>query len=374
MNFHVGVVPTLHKHRKTNDSVRSIISPKYTYLALMSRLESTHPKKILVIRFSSIGDIVLCSPVFRLLKKHWNAEIHWLTKPQYSFVNEHNPYIDRIITLDDSFEQSLEKIQQTNYDLVVDLHKNLRSWRFKRALKSPAITFDKRNMEKWVLVNFHMNWMKEPVHLVDRYLQALQPLGIEDDGEGLDYFYGENLENPIPMKDYIAYGIGGTYHTKKMPATQIIRHFANLPLPLVLLGGKTEESDAQIIKDAIGDRCINMVNRCDLHTTGKILDDAEYVISHDTATLHMAAAFRKKILSIWGATAPELGMTPYLPKQFSQNSVLLEKENLACHPCSKLGNTKCPKGHFKCMTELDEEYVQEKINQLLSIPQHPTTT
>ena len=334
----------------------------------MSRFASSSPKKILVIRFSSIGDIVLCSPVFRILKKQWNAKVHWLTKPGYSFVNQYNPYIDQTHTLEDTFENTIRKLKEVDYDLIVDLHKNLRSWRFKRALQRPSITFDKRNVEKWVLVNFRINWMKEPVHLVDRYLEALRPLGLEDDGEGLDYFYGDHTPNPLPVKNYIAYGIGGTYSTKKMPAAQIIRHFGNLPLPLVLLGGRTEAVDAQKIKEALGESCINMVDRCDLHTTGKILHDANYVISHDTATLHMAAAFRKKILSVWGATAPELGMTPYLPKQFSRNSVLLEKENLSCHPCSKLGSKKCPKGHFKCMTELDQQHVQNKIDQLLNIP------
>ena len=151
-----------------------------------------------------------------------------------------------------------------------------------------------------------------------------------------------------------------------MPAQEIIQHFGHLPLPLVLLGGKTELEDARIIEEFLGDRCINMVDQCDLHTTGKILEDADYVISHDTATMHMAAAFRKKILSIWGATAPELGMTPYLPEQFADNSVILEKSNLSCHPCSKLGNHECPKGHFKCMKALDQGYVQAKINELIN--------
>jgi ADP-heptose:LPS heptosyltransferase len=109
-----------------------------------------------------------------------------------------------------------------------------------------------------------------------------------------------------------------------------------------------------------------MVNQCDLHTTARILEDASYVISHDTATMHIAAAFRKKILSVWGATAPGLGMYPYLPKAFEKYSVIVEKENLSCHPCSKLGNDKCPKGHFKCLTTLDQEKVMQKINELLS--------
>lgn len=321
-------------------------------------------QKVLVIRFSSIGDIVLCSPVFRTLKKQLQTEIHWLTKAEYAFVNEHNPYIDKIYKFDQNLKETIDELKLENYDLIIDLHKNIRTWRVKKGLKNPSLTFDKINFEKWILVNFRKDIINEPRHLVDRYFAALQKIGIQNDGEGLDYFYGPETQNPVPVNSYIAYGIGGTYYTKKMPAEHIIRHFNDLPLPLVLLGGSTEAEAAQKIKSALGDRCINLVNKCNLHTTGKIIEDAEWVISHDTATMHMAAAFRKKILSIWGATAPPLGMTPYLPSELLHQSIILEKENLSCHPCSKLGNRKCPRGHFKCMTTLDQNKVIRKIDEI----------
>lgn len=321
-------------------------------------------QKILVVRFSSIGDIVLCSPVFRTLKKQLGAEVHWLTKSGFAFINEHNPYIDKTFRYDQNMKEVIPELANENYDLVIDLHKNIRSWRVKRKLGKPTLTFDKINFEKWVLVNFRKDIIREPRHLVDRYFAALQKIGIRNDGEGLDYFYGPGIENPVSATPYIAYGIGGTYYTKKMPAEHIIRHFNDLPHPLVLLGGKTEREAAEEIETALGDRCINLVNRCNLHTTGKILEEAEWVISHDTATMHMAAAFRKKILSVWGATAPALGMIPYLPSHLKHRSVILEKENLSCHPCSKLGGKKCPRGHFKCMTALDQKFVAQKIKEI----------
>src|SRR5665811_97770 len=121
----------------------------------MAKKLPDNPGKILVIRFSSIGDIVLSSPVFRLLKLQLNAEVHWLTKSSYSFVNEHNPYIDKVHQYQDNFSEVSEKLKNENFDVIVDLHKNLRSWRFKRILGKPSLTFDKRNLEKWILVNFH---------------------------------------------------------------------------------------------------------------------------------------------------------------------------------------------------------------------------
>ena len=342
-------------------------SSAFSALKIIRTLQSMSNKKlrkVLVIRYSSIGDIVLCSPVFRTLKKQLGTEIHWLTKSGFAFINEYNPYIDKTFKYDHNLKEIIPALIDEDYDLVIDLHKNIRSWRMKRSLGKPVLTFDKINFEKWILTNFRRDIIKEPRHLVDRYFAALEKIGIRNDEEGLDYFYDPEVTNPVPVFPYIAYGIGGTYHTKKMPAKHIIRHFSNLPHPLVLLGGKSEIEAAEEIEKSLGDRCINLVNRCNLHTTGKILEEAEWVISHDTATMHMAAAFRKKILSIWGATAPALGMTPYLPGSLNHQSVILEKENLSCHPCSKLGNQKCPRGHFKCMTTLDQEIVDQKIRQI----------
>lgn len=335
------------------------------YIVAMS-VKENNLKKILVIRFSSIGDIILCSPVFRCLKTQLGAEIHWLTKSKFAFINEHNPYIDKIIRYEDKYKDTMKSLRRENYDLIVDLHKNLRSIRFCNALRKPVIRYDKLNVEKWILVQFRKDLIKEPRHIVDRYFESLAKIGLRNDGKGLDYFIAAGTINPLPQEPYIAYGTGGTYYTKKMPPDQIIRHFSELPHPLVLLGGPTEEEAARQVKQALGDRCINMVGRCDLHTTALIIREAEWVISHDTATMHIAAAFQKNILSLWGATSPQFGMAPYLAEEVNSKSVILEKPNLSCHPCSKLGGNKCPKGHFKCMTALDEDFVREKIREVQS--------
>lgn len=321
--------------------------------------------KVLVIRFSSIGDIVLCSPVFRTLKTQKNVEVHWLTKSNFAFINEHNPFIDKIHTYSGDFKSTLAQLKSENFDLVIDLHKNLRSLRFRMSLGCPNFSFDKINFEKWVLVNFQIDLIKEPRHLVDRYFASLQKIGITNDGRGLDYFYGSETQNPIPVQKYIVYGIGGTYPTKKMPASEIIKHFANLPYPLVLLGGKTEVEAGEEISSALGDRCLNFVNQCNLHTSAKIIEEAVFLISHDTATMHIGAALNQKILSVWGATAPPLGMTPYLPTHLLDQTIALEHPNLSCHPCSKLGHQKCPKGHFKCLTDLSPDHVQPLIEKML---------
>ncbi|WP_236971019.1 glycosyltransferase family 9 protein [Membranihabitans marinus] len=322
-------------------------------------------KKVLVIRFSSIGDIVLCSPVFRTLKLQKNVEVHWLTKKNNAFINAHNPYIDKIHCYDNNYKTILKGLQSEKFDLVIDLHKNLRSFRFRSQLKCPSFDFNKINIQKYILVNFQIDLIGEPRHLVDRYFKSLERIGIVNDEQGLDYFYGEETKNPITTYPYIVYGIGGTYNTKKMPTDEIIRHFGNLPYPLVLLGGKTEEAAAAEIESALGDKVINMVNQCNLHTSAKIIEEGQFLISHDTATMHIGAALNQKILSVWGATAPPLGMTPYLPPQLLHQTIALDHSSLKCHPCSKLGGDQCPKGHFKCLRDLPSEMVNPLIEEML---------
>src|SRR5690625_1314139 len=160
-------------------------------------------QKVLVIRFSSIGDIVLCSPVFRTLKNQLQTEIHWLTKSDFAFVNEHNPYIDKLYTFDRNLKETIEELKSENYDLIIDLHKNIRTSRVKKGLKQPSLTLDKINCEKWVLVNFRQSIMRDPRHLVGRSFAALDEIGIQNDGEGLDYCYGSETKKPVPVTSYI---------------------------------------------------------------------------------------------------------------------------------------------------------------------------
>src|ERR1700722_2893847 len=107
--------------------------------------------KFLIIRFSSIGDIVLTTPVIRCLKKQLaTAEVHYLTKAAFLPILKANPYVDRIHTLtDNDLNATIEELKKEDFDYVIDLHHNLRTWKVKRGLKKQAFSFDKLNVEKW---------------------------------------------------------------------------------------------------------------------------------------------------------------------------------------------------------------------------------
>ena len=307
--------------------------------------------KILVVRFSSIGDIVLTTPVVRMLKKQLNAQVHYLTKSSYVSLLKNNPYIDSVYQIDNSISEVIADLKKEKYDYVIDLHSNLRTQILKFRLGMPAKSFNKLNIEKFMLTNFKLDKMPK-IHIVDRYLETVKHLGVKNDNQGLDFFLSANdkLDISIFPKNYIIFVIGGQHATKILPNEKIISIIKKVNKPVLLIGGPEDFGRGeQIIANT--NNTINTCGKYSILQSASLVQQATMVITHDTGMMHIAAAFNKKIYSVWGNTVPEFGMYPYLE---SEQSKRIEVKGLNCRPCSKIGYDKCPKGHFKCMQEIDE--------------------
>ncbi|MEZ4921265.1 MAG: glycosyltransferase family 9 protein [Saprospiraceae bacterium] len=311
--------------------------------------------KILVLRFSSIGDVVLCSPVVRCLKKQTGAEIHFLTKKNYRSLLDTNPYIDKVWAFEKEPAEILDALRKEKFTLVVDLHRNLRSLLLKIRLRRPSRSFSKLNIQKWILVNTGINLLPS-VQIVDRYLETVSSLNVHNDGEGLDYFIpeAEHVEvgewSPeLQPGNYLCLAIGATHATKRMPYEKMQELCRQAPCPVVLLGGKDMEEIGQQLAKSTG--AIQLCGKLSLHQSASFIQQAAAVVSPDTGMMHIAAALRKPIGSIWGSTVPEFGMYPYFPTS-APDSRIFEVKNLPCRPCSKIGYSKCPKGHFNCMHQI----------------------
>lgn len=306
--------------------------------------------KFLLLRFSSIGDIVLTTPVIRCLKTQYpDAEVHFATKKQFKVLVENNPYIDKYFLLEKSLNQFIKTLHSEDYDYVIDLHNNLRTSIIKLRLGKKSFSFDKLNFKKWLLVNLKIDQMPD-VHIVDRYLETVKGLSIKNDLNGLDYFIPEKDKVQID-ESYIAFAIGGQHFTKKLPTRKIIEVCQKINGKIMLLGGKEDSPAADEIENVLGDKIINACGKYNLNQSASLVQQAEYVITHDTGLMHIAAALKKKVISIWGNTVPEFGMYPYLT-EFK----IIENKEISCRPCSKIGYNKCPKGHFKCMNELNLDF------------------
>jgi len=321
-------------------------------------------KKILVIRFSSIGDIVLTTPVIRCLKKQLNIELHYLTKSSFKGMLNNNPYVDKVHTIDKEIDAELiQQLRAENFDFIADLHNNLRTLRLKRALKVAYKSFSKLNIQKWLLVNLKINKMPD-VHIVDRYLETVTHIGVKNDNEGLDYFIPENSKVDVSRlpkqqaKEYVGIVIGGQHATKMMPVKKLIEVCEKLSEPIVLLGGPEDASRGDEIVEAVGAKVFNACGKFKLDESASLVQQANWIITHDTGLMHIATAFKKSIVSVWGNTVPELGMYPY---QADPHSKMVEVKGLSCRPCSKIGFAKCPKTHFKCMEHDIDEVISVEL-------------
>jgi len=327
--------------------------------------------KILILRFSSIGDIVLTTPVIRTVKTQLDkAEVHYATKVQYRDLFEANPYIDQMHYLGDSLPALIRELKREQFDYVIDLHHNLRTFQIKRALGVPSRSYNKLNIEKWLMVNLKIDQLPN-LHIVDRYMKTVESLGVKMDALGLDFFIPD--KDVVPAEwlpegfrdEYVVYAIGAQHSTKKLPINKMIELCDRINKPVVLLGGQEDRAtgdevtlffsrEGEHASTSEGLRRLNkktiVYNGCgkfSLNQSASIVKLSRCVFTHDTGLMHIAAAFKKEIYSIWGNTIPSFGMYPYRTK-----FTVLENNRISCRPCSKIGHAACPKGHFKCMNEL----------------------
>jgi ADP-heptose:LPS heptosyltransferase len=320
--------------------------------------------KILVIRFSSMGDIIYTTPVVRCLKKQVpNAEVHFLTKPAFKYIYDNNPYVDKLLLLKPSLTDTINEIKAEQYDHIVDLHNNLRTTLIKLRTGIKSSTYKKQPIKKWLSLKFKLKLIA-PTHLVDRYLEATKPLGVVNDGKPIDYYIKaeHQLDKLLPashQNGYISFIIGATHFTKRMPNEKIISICSKLKLPIVLLGGNDVKTNGDVIAETIGASVYNACGKTSLDESVFLVSKAQSVIGFDTGLTHIAEAFNKPIISIWGGTVPELlGVQPYMVKD-----VLVAGIELDCRPCSKFGLEKCPLGHFKCMNDMPEGEIIEFANR-----------
>lgn len=321
--------------------------------------------KILVIRFSSMGDIIYTTPVVRCLKKQLpGSEIHFLTKPAFKYIYDNNPYVDRLLLLKATLAETIEEIKAEKYDYIIDLHNNLRTSLIKLRTGIKSSTYKKQRIRKWLSLKFNLK-LVPPIHLVERYLKAVKFLGVKNDGKPIDYYVKaeHDLKKLLPashQENYVAFVIGATHFTKRMPNDKIISICRQINQPVVLLGGEDVKANGNEIAGVVGENIYNACGSTSLDESVYLVSKASRMLGFDTGLTHIAEAFDKPIASIWGGTVPELlGVQPYMVKDTEVIGI-----KLSCRPCSKFGLEKCPLGHFKCMMDIPENVVVDFANKM----------
>jgi len=328
------------------------------------------PKKIAVLRFSSIGDIVLISPVIRALHACRLYSIHFITKSAYAQVNLHNIYLTKQHLFDKDPREILSQLKAESFDFVVDLHKNIRSKRLVRSLAVKSYTFPKLNVQKWLLVNFKINRLPD-IHIVDRYFMAVQQLKAANDGKGLDMFIDPVhkmgvVDHGLAANNYTVVVLGAAHFTKRIPSALLDQIIPYIDGMVVFLGGSAERAEGVKLASKNPEKLLTFCGTTNLQQSASLIQQARQVVTADTGMMHIAAAFHKKIIVLWGNTVPALGMYPYYGDQ-PNRAHSFEVENLPCRPCSKIGYDACPRGHFDCMHKQDVAGILAVLNEPANI-------
>lgn len=343
--------------------------------------------KTLIIRFSSVGDIVLSSLLLRVLRKRFpDSHIDFLTKPEYAALVRNNPHISRVIEFQGNGGMSelgtlRSALMRTGYDLVLDIHGSVRS-RFVCAGFPLVRRVRKRKIARFLLVNAKWDvyeWYGGAPSIAERYLETAAEWGVVNDGEGLEVFFTEDdarhaltiLGGEGIRADSTIVGLcpSARHNTKQWVKERFAETAAALAhshnAAIVVFGSAGEEARCEEIRRGIRSlsaqpAVVNLAGKLSLAETAAMMDFCSLVITNDSGLMHLAAARKRKVLAIFGSTVRELGFFPY-----GTTSTVIERADLDCRPCTHIGRPRCPKGHFKCMMDITSAEVIAAADLLL---------
>ena len=319
--------------------------------------------KILIIRLSSLGDVLLTTPLIRNIKKKNPAiQIDFVVRAKFFEAVQNNPNLSEILLYGNSEnekENLFKSVKSKNYELVIDLQNNFRSREITRLFNCRVFRFNKSNIKKFLLVHFKVNLLKDASQIPLRYAEAS---GIDKlDNKGLD-FYTENVPNTFLKKDvkYIGLCPGAKHFTKRWPKEYFIdlgKKLETAGFKIVLFGGAEEVQICNEIESGLSS-AINLSNTS-LLQVGADMKMCDAIYTNDSGLMHLACAVGMPVIAFFGSTVKEFGFFPY-----KANSIVLENENLSCRPCTHIGRKSCPKTHFKCMLEIKPELAYDSLTKL----------
>jgi lipopolysaccharide heptosyltransferase II len=314
--------------------------------------------KILIIRLSSIGDIILITPVLEAIKDRYpEATLDFLVMDKFMDAISGNEHIDNLILFEKEKYKGLwgiinfsKKLKKNGYDIIIDLHSKVRSILISRIIGKKILRYKKRSWWKTLFVHLKLIRYHVDDTIVRNYFRPLNKLGIFYTHEKLKFdFKREDIESVKHFNNFIIMAPGAGNNTKKWPREYFAELGRRLKENIILIGENSEYNNLEYIRKEIGEKCKNLAGKLSLKESGALISRSKYIITNDSAPFHIARGVGKKVFVIFGPTDP--GMFEY-----DENSIILHKD-IKCSPCSLHGDKKCPKGHFNCMKTLTPEEV-----------------
>lgn len=332
---------------------------------------------------SSIGDIVLTTPLIRSFKKKFpGSSLDFVVRKEFAELLRHNPHIDTLHEFDTKtgiagLRSLANRLRHAGYDLVIDAHDNLRSRFIRRRCKGrKTVRIRKRIIPRFFLIQCKWNLYRDHVHVVDRYIEPVEFLGVSNDNEGLELHIPGDIEKHVAdqfeeLKKnsdlVVAICPSAKHYTKRW----LKEYYVDLAQKLVsahnacivILGGPEDHSYCEDVKRLIGgERAVNVAGSASLLQAAAIFDHCDIVVSNDTGLMHIATSRKRNVVALFGPTVRELGFFPY-----GNKSVVVEHTNLSCRPCTHIGSNECPKGHFRCMKEIEPDRVLDAVRRFIPV-------
>ncbi len=329
------------------------------------KIELQKFKKVLIIRLSSLGDVILTSPVIRALKNiNPEIKIDFLVKPNFVDAIKYNSNLNKIFqysTKKDNSEKLIQILRENNYDLILDLQNNKRSKRITSKLKRKKIVYKKHSLKRFLFVHFNFKKLNPLKSVPEKYVEAIAELKLDE--KGAELFLPGNIKSAV--KDdckYVGFAPGSMHITKMWPIDYYIElgnRLAEQGYRVLLFGGKDDIIVCKYLSIYIKNS-INLATNNQLLKMAPTMKQCDFMVCNDAGLMHAATALNVPVVVIFGSTVKEFGFAPYKAKH-----LIIENNELKCRPCSHIGKDSCPKRHFKCMKSLTPEIVIREINKFL---------
>lgn len=319
-------------------------------------------KKILIIRLSSIGDVLLTTPLIRSIKKqNPNIQIDFVVKSEFFELLKNSPHLTNIYSYSKEStkkKELLNSLKANKYELVIDLQNNNRSREIVYKLDRKTFQFGKNSLKKFLLVHFKINRLKKAPLIPVRYAKAA---GIKLDDEGLEIFTDNIADSRLELNEkYIGLCPGAKHFTKRWPKEYFIdlgKMLETSGYKVALFGSADESETIKEIESQLGNP-LNLCNESILQTAAN-MKMCKAIYTNDSGSMHLSCAVDVPVIAFFGSTVKEFGFYPY-----KNQNVVLEIEDLPCRPCTHIGRNSCPLKHFKCMKEIKPELAFNSLKRL----------
>jgi len=327
--------------------------------------------RILCVRFSSIGDVLLTTPLVRVLRRrHPDAELYFVTKRAMAPLVVENPHLTRVIELDpqERMTDLARRLRTLGPTHGLDLHGSVRSLALRWLVPCSWSGYSKRKLARTTLIATKINIYGKQVPVPERYFEAARALDVAPDGGPPEFFLAPAArahmkhwlaEVGLDQKPFVVIAPGAAHATKRWPSQHwqvLTERLQQVGYGVVAVGGPADRA----LVTALGARVINVAGEFTLQETGACLARAAVLVSGDTGVMHMASGVGTPVVALFGPTVEPFGFFPY-----TRRAAVLERD-LGCRPCSAMGTDRCPLGHHRCLEEILPAEVAAAVQRLVA--------